>query len=232
MNNVTAPTALIIGASRGLGLGLVDEYLKRDWHVIATVRGERTEAHERLPNANGRLAIEQLDITIPAELEALKTRLARRTLDLLFVNAGISNGPRETIADVTTDDFIRVMVTNALAPMRVIEAFESLVSEGGTIGCMSSGLGSVADNTSGGWEVYRASKAGLNTLMRSFAARHCGDSRTFLLIAPGWIRTAMGGEQATFSIEENIPCVVDTISNASGTPGLHYLDYRGETVRW
>ena len=58
MNNAAAPTALIIGASRGLGLGLVDEYLKRDWHVIATVRGERTEAHERLPNANGRLAIE------------------------------------------------------------------------------------------------------------------------------------------------------------------------------
>jgi NAD(P)-dependent dehydrogenase (short-subunit alcohol dehydrogenase family) len=97
---------------------------------------------------------------------------------------------------------------------------------------MSSGLGSVADNENGGWEVYRGSKAALNTLMRSFAARHSGDPRTFLIIAPGWVRTDMGGSDAHLSVDESIPRVVDTMTAETGKPGLRYLNYRGETVRW
>jgi NAD(P)-dependent dehydrogenase (short-subunit alcohol dehydrogenase family) len=97
---------------------------------------------------------------------------------------------------------------------------------------MSSGLGSVAGKIDGGWEAYRASKAALNTLMRSFAARHRGDSRSLLLIAPGWVRTDMGGAQAALSVEESIPCVVDVVGAQTGRGGLQYLNYRGETVPW
>ncbi|GBQ19089.1 dehydrogenase [Acidiphilium acidophilum DSM 700] len=97
---------------------------------------------------------------------------------------------------------------------------------------MSSGLGSVADNTGGGWEVYRASKAALNTLMRSFAARHDGDARSMAIIAPGWVRTDMGGPGASLAIEESIPRVVDVLTAHAGKPGLRYLDYRGQTVAW
>ncbi len=95
-----------------------------------------------------------------------------RSFDLLFVNAGVTNDPQETVGEVSTEEFIRVMVTNALSPMRVIERLEELVPPAGTIAVMSSGLAAVADNEAGGWEVYRGSKAALNTLMRSFAARH------------------------------------------------------------
>jgi NAD(P)-dependent dehydrogenase (short-subunit alcohol dehydrogenase family) len=125
-----------------------------------------------------------------------------------------------------------VMVTNALSPMRVIETLGDLVSPTGTIGVMSSGLGSVADNEHGGWEVYRGSKAALNTLMRSYAARHRNDGRSLVIIAPGWVRTDMGGPHATLSIDQSIPRVVDTISAQAGKPGLRYLDYQGRTVRW
>src|SRR6202012_2277505 len=119
----------------------------------------------------------------------LRARLAGRQIDLLFVNAGVKNDDRETIADVSTDESIRVMVTNSLSPMRVIEAFQDLVRPNGTIGVMSSGQGSVTNNVNGNYEVYRGSKAALNMFMRSFAARHQDDTRTLLLMAPGWVRT-------------------------------------------
>jgi NAD(P)-dependent dehydrogenase (short-subunit alcohol dehydrogenase family) len=227
------PIALIIGASRGLGLALAEEYLQRGWHVVATVRGEaRTRLHDLAAKADGRLEVESVDIVEPEQLARLRARLAMRRFDLLFVNAGISNGPKETVGGVSTEEFMRVMVTNALSPMRVIETLESLVTPTGTIGVMSSGLGSVANNIAGGWEVYRASKAALNTLMRSFAARHSQDPRALVVIAPGWVRTEMGGPNATLEIEESIPRVVDVISSRSGNRGLRYLDYRGVEVPW
>jgi NAD(P)-dependent dehydrogenase (short-subunit alcohol dehydrogenase family) len=226
-------TVLIVGASRGLGLGLATKYLNRGCHVVATVRGSgRTPLHDLMARAGGRLEIAAVDINVPAQVDALRQHLQGRAFDLLFVNAGVSNSPNETVADVSTEEFSRVMVTNALSPMRVIEALLALVRPTGTIGVMSSGLGSVADNNDGGFEIYRTSKAALNMLMRSFAARHAGDPRTLLLIAPGWVRTDMGGPHADLSVEESTQGVVDAISRQSGKAGLHYLDYRGVTIRW
>jgi NAD(P)-dependent dehydrogenase (short-subunit alcohol dehydrogenase family) len=223
-------TALIIGASRGLGLALAQEYLKRGWRVVATVRGSgRTAPHDI---DDDRLEIEAVDIVEQEQISALHERLAGRAFDLLFVNAGVTNDPEEPIGAVSTDEFVRVMVTNTLGPMRVVEAFADLVRPGGTIGVMSSGLGSIADNLSGGWEVYRGSKAALNMYMRSFAIRHGLDRLTYLIVAPGWVRTEMGGADASLSIEESIPRVVDTITDQSGKPGLRYVDYRGQPVPW
>jgi NAD(P)-dependent dehydrogenase (short-subunit alcohol dehydrogenase family) len=97
---------------------------------------------------------------------------------------------------------------------------------------MSSGQGSVTNNTNGMREVYRGSKAALNTFMRSFAARHSGDPRAMVLMAPGWVRTDMGGPDGRLSIEESIPNLVRTLLSLQGKPGLQYLDYLGRTVPW
>ena len=224
---------LLIGASRGLGFALADEYLRRGWQVVATERNHLTSKLRDLhATADGRLTIENVDILDPHQIDALRARLQLRTFDLLFVNAGVTNDRRETIADVSTDEFMRVMVTNALAPMRVVETLQDLVPPNGTIGIMSSGQGSVSNNEKGGHEVYRGSKAALNMFMRSFAARHPADARTFLLMAPGWVRTDLGGPQATLTVEESIPKLVDTMSAQSGKAGLHYLDYQGRKVPW
>jgi len=232
-----APSAdkslLLIGASRGLGLALAAEYLKRGWHVVATERGSTpSKLRNLMETSGGRLKVETVDIVYPDQVAALRARLASSRFDLLFVNAGVKNDDRETIADVSTEEFIRVMVTNALSPMRVVETLQDLVVPKGTIGIMSSGLGSISNNESGGYEVYRGSKAALNTFMRSFAARHAGDPRTLLLMAPGWVRTDMGGTQARLSIEESIPNLANTMDAQAGKGGLQYLDYLGRTVPW
>lgn len=224
---------LLIGASRGLGYALAEEYLRRGWRVLATKRGSaRTRLDDLAQTSGGRLEVETVDITDPDQVRALRARLATSKFDLLFVNAGVTNDDRETIADVSTDEFVRVMVTNALSPMRVVEALQVLVPATGAIGVMSSGQGSVANNEQGNHEVYRASKAALNMLMRSFAARHRDDPRALLLLAPGWVRTDLGGPQARLSIEDSIPNLVKTIEAQEGKAGLQYLDYLGRPVPW
>ena len=226
-------TVLLVGASRGLGYAMAEEFLKRGWNVLGTVRGPaRTRLHDLSQRSPGRVEVETVDITMPDQIAALRTRLTDRTLDMLFVNAGVTNNPDETIGEVTMEEFIRVMVTNALSPMRVVEALYDIVANEGTIGVMSSGQGSVSNNTNGQREVYRGSKAALNTFMRSFAARHCADRRAMVLMAPGWVRTEMGGPNARLTIEESIPNLVSTLLAVQGKPGLQYLDYLGRTVPW
>jgi NAD(P)-dependent dehydrogenase (short-subunit alcohol dehydrogenase family) len=222
---------LLIGASRGLGFALAEEYLKRGWQVAATERSRTTsKLHDLQGSAGDRLEIETVDINFPDQVAALRARLASRKFDMLFVNAGV--GTREMIADISTDEFIRMMVTNALSPMRVVQSLQDLVLPKGTIGIMSSGQGSITNNENGHYEIYRGSKTALNMFMRSFAARHADDSRTLLLMAPGWVRTELGGAQARLSVEESIPNLANVVDAQAGKAGLQYLDYLGRTVPW
>ena len=212
---------------------MVDEWVRSGWHVTATVRGsERSGLHDLADRHPGTIAIERVDVTVPAQIEALHDRLTPGTFDLLFVNAGVADHRDGTVAETSTDEFVRVMVTNALGPLRVIEALEDLVEPSGTIGVMSSGQGSVTNNERGGHEVYRGSKAALNTFMRSYAARHRDGHRSLVLMAPGWVKTDLGGPDARLSIDDSIPNVVRTLDGLRDAPGLHYVDYLGNTVPW
>lgn len=235
-------TVLIVGASRGLGHAMARELVARGWHVIGTVRDEtvRTPLHDLADQAAGQVSIERLDMNDPEELTALHQRLAhdqdRTLIDILLLNAGTTAAQQTPLGEVSPADFVQVMTTNVLGPMRTIEKLEHLVAPRGLIAAMSSGQGSITNNTSGGREVYRASKAALNMSMRSFAARQAATSgkedRAFVLLAPGWINTDLGGAKAPYTVKESTPILVDLLTSRLGQPGLAYLDRFGDTVPW
>ncbi|CAG8296741.1 unnamed protein product [Penicillium olsonii] len=228
-----SPTILLIGASRGLGYAMAAEFLQKGWNVTGTVRGDsRTSLHELAENYSGRVEIETLDICQPDQIKSLDKRLSGKVFDALFVNAGTTNSDQtQTIGDVSTEEFIHVMVTNALSPMRVVESLAHHVGPTGLIGVMSSGQGSISNNETGQREVYRGTKAALNMYMRSFAARQ-PSSRPVVVMAPGWVKTELGGPDARLTIEESIPNLVNVIIAKRERPGLEYLDYLGRTVPW
>lgn len=260
------PHLLLVGASRGLGLALTEEFLTRGWEVTATIRGTPGPALGALiERFQTRLHIETLDITQDDMIDSLRSHLSRsmappatghpseqelpgmrdnpelagqsqkpRLFDMLFVNAGMTNDAPDTpIGCVSLQDFTQVMLTNALAPMRVIDKLEDLVNPAGLIGVMSSGQGSIANNASGLRELYRGSKAALNQFMRCYAARIATTApRPLALIAPGWVRTSLGGPDARFSIEETIPGVADVLIAQQGHPSLIYRDFNGNDVSW
>jgi NAD(P)-dependent dehydrogenase (short-subunit alcohol dehydrogenase family) len=173
---------LILGASRGLGLAMAEEWLKRGAKVIATQRSASRDLSELQGRYPGSLEIETVDIVEAASVHALRERLGGHRIDVLFVNAGICKAHEETPCAVDERDFVDMMLTNALGPMRAVELLENLVPANGAIAVMTSELGSIAGNR-GFWELYSSSKAALNMLMKCFSARHAGDPRALLLIA-------------------------------------------------
>ena len=224
------PTALLLGASRGLGLGLAREYLARQWRVIATARSKATELEALAKGAKGNLRIEQVDIADIDGVRELRETLADEKLGLLFLVAGISGSVPKPLHEVTPDEAARVFLTNAYFPITAAETFADLLKPKAAVAFMSSMLGSIADNDYGSWETYRMSKAALNMGARSFFHRH--SDHAVLSIAPGWVRTDMGGPSATFDVETSCRNVANAIEKHGKKAGHRYVNYDGTELPW
>ncbi len=220
-------TALIVGASRGLGLALAGELVRRGWAVTGT---QRTPSAELA--ATGATAIGEVDITNRAQVAALAARLAGQKFDLIFLNAGIMAGRGQNVGDIADADIIRLMMTNAIAPIRAADDLIGLAAPGATIAFMTSILGSIAGNLDGRMELYRASKAALNSLTRSFAARHAAEGFTVLSLHPGVVRTSMGGPEAPLDIDTSVTGLADVLERRAGTKTHVYVDYQDKTIPW
>ena len=230
MPTPASPVSLIVGASRGLGLGLVKELLSRGRRVIGTVRhlDRRTALHDLADASNGHLEIEAVDITAPYQIERLAEHLNGRAIDILMINSGVGEAGAADFAQA----FHRVMTTNVLGAMGALRALSPLIAEEGAAAVMSSGLGSVAGNTTGGFEPYRSSKAALNQSLRSFAVEHAAAPWSVTAIAPGWVRTDMGGADAPLDVETSMRGVATVLEGRLGQRGCAFLDYKGDTVPW
>lgn len=227
---MTAPRSiLIIGASRGLGLGLASEFAAQGWAVTATVRSAAQEA----PLQGLGVRVEQLEMTDSASLEQLAGRLSGQQFDVIFVNAGVAGPSHHSTAQASAEEMGQLFLTNAVAPLRVAERLlPNLAAEHGLIVFMSSILGSIEAGAGLGMPLYGASKAALNHLVQCFVRTQDNPQLGVLLMHPGWVRTDMGGADAPLDIDSSCKGMVQQVSAAVGQAGLSYLDYQGNALPW
>jgi len=222
-------SALIIGASRGLGLGLAKELLGRGWQVTATVRGVAKSTG--LEDFHAQVTMDVVDINDLDTVAPFVTRALDHQYDVVFINAGISGPETKTAADVTPDEIAHLFMTNAIAPVRLAEMLLPAVKPDGVLAFMSSILGSVS-LASGYAPLYSASKAALNSLTKAFVAGLKRKDLTVLTLHPGWVRTDMGGANADIDVETSVRGLADVLEKKLGAGGHEYLDYTGKTLPW
>ena len=227
---MTAPRSiLIIGASRGLGLGLAKAFVAQGWTVAATVRSAAQQAS--LQGLGVR--VEQLEMTDPASLEQLAGRLSGQQFDVIFINAGVAGPDHHSTAQASAEEMGQLFLTNAVAPLRVAERLlPNLAAEHGLIVFMSSILGSIETGAGMGMPLYGASKAALNHLTQCFVRSQNNPKLGVVLMHPGWVRTDLGGGDAPLDVDSSCKGMVEQVSAAVGQPGLHYLDYQGNPLPW
>ena len=217
------PNALILGASRVLGLGLAKELAGRGWTVTGTVRREEDKGGLEATGAGAVLA----DITDGSSLIGLKAAVSQ--LDLLFVNAGISEPADVEMID--EEGIGHLFMTNAVAPIRAALFLLDRMVANGMVAFMSSRMGSVALTMGENKAMYRASKAALNMLTRAMLPRF-GTDRPVLSFHPGWVATDMGGPGADLDVETSVRGMADVIEQRRGTPGSAFVDYSGAALAW
>ena len=218
------PHVLITGANRGLGLEFARQYKEAGWDVVATARQSSTELE-----ALG-VRVETLDMQDLDAVERFGDRLDR--LDLLIANAG-TYGPREVTSADEAREWAETFVTNTIAPFLLVQSVLPLVeTRRGKLIAVSTKMGSIEDNTSGGFIAYRSSKAALNMAWRSLAIEARNRGVTAAVLHPGWVQTRMGGASAPLEPEESIAGMRTVIDGLGVEQSGGFFSHDGTTVPW
>ncbi len=231
-----AQHVLITGANRGLGLEYVRQYLADDWLVTATCRQpeKARDLNALAETAAGRLTVQPLDVTDDRQIDNLRASVAATPVDVLINNAGIFGQTRGGFGEIDYAAWEQAFRVNVMAVMRMMEAFADAVaaSRQKTIVNMTSKMGSIADNGSGGMIVYRSTKAALNAATVSAAIDLGPRDIRVVALHPGWVRTDMGGPNALIDASESVTGMRRVIANLTPAQSGAFLDYKGQTVPW
>jgi len=230
------PSTLITGANRGLGLEFAKQNLADNWKVYAACRdpSSASELRRLADGSRGKLLVLSVDVSDLANVRAAAVELKGKPIDLLLNNAGIG-GPRgQTIGNIDYETWARVLDVNTLGPMRVSEAFVDNVarSDRKLIVTITSGMGSISDNSSGGAFAYRTSKAAVNMVMRSLAVDLAPRGITCVVINPGWVRTDMGGPNARLTAAESVTAMRRLIDKLGPAQSGKFFNHDGREYAW
>ena len=206
-------TVLITGANRGIGLSLVKNYLAQGWQVHATYRSEKS-SQDLLELEGDNLTCHPLDVTDYQGLSEFANALP--ALDVLINNAGYYGPKGYGFGNTDIDEWRKVLEINTIAPLKLVEALFPNLQKGQLkkIACLSSKVGSMTENTSGGGYIYRSSKAALNSVVKSLSNDLSSQDFTVLALHPGWVQTEMGGPNALIDTQTSAAGLVEVIESA------------------
>ncbi|TDJ61950.1 MAG: SDR family oxidoreductase [Proteobacteria bacterium] len=231
-----ASTILITGANRGIGFELTQQYAEAGWRVIACCREpEKAQALDGVRSDHGeQVSIHRLDVTKSEPIKALVTSMEDTPIDILLNNAGIYGQRDASLGNIDEDRWLETFRVNTIAPIKVMETFIDVVaaSKRKVFATITSKMGSIADNTSGGSYVYRSSKAALNAAMKSAANDLEGRGISVVVIHPGWVQTDMGGPSALLSVEQSAKSIRELLGRVSIEDTGKFFNYDGTVIPW
>ncbi|HWJ94280.1 MAG TPA: SDR family oxidoreductase [Telluria sp.] len=221
------PTALIIGASRGIGRELARQYKADGWRVIATARKSEDCAALQQLGAEAHA----LDVNSPEAIGGLGWKLDDEKIDVAWLVAGVY-GPRHD-GFPTQEEFDNVMHTNVLSAMRLIPIVAPLVANAhGKLAVLSTRMASMGTRTSAGGSLYRASKAALNSVLVDASLTYGPQGATCVAFHPGWVQTDMGGSGAPLTVEHSVSDLRATLAKLDAKANGHFLNHDGTPIPW
>jgi len=229
-------SVLITGANRGLGFEFTRQYLDDGWRVFASCRNPAgaDKLKDLAKGAGENLTVVEIDVTKPESIRKAANELDGTAIDLLINCAGVTGPSGQRAGNVNYDSWPHVFDVNTMGPLRVLEAFIDPVarSKRKLVVNISSGMGSLADNTSGGSIAYRSSKAALNMVMRSASIDLASRGISSVVVNPGWVRTDMGGPNATLSPQESVTAMRRLIEKLDSGQSGKFFHYDGSEYPW
>ena len=229
-------TVLITGASRGIGLEFTRQYAGMGWNVLACCRNINTATGlTQMAQQNDRITLYSLDVRDRAAIDKLATELSGTVIDVLIANAGIYGDSRgHGFGNLDYQAWMNTLETNVLGAVKVAEAFYPHLKRGKqpVIAALSSQMGSIADNGSGGSILYRSSKAALNAAMKSIAIDVRADGVGVLIFHPGWVKTDMGGPGALIDAQISVAGMIEQIKQFDLSRSGQFIKYDGSMLPW
>jgi NAD(P)-dependent dehydrogenase (short-subunit alcohol dehydrogenase family) len=227
---------LITGANRGIGLEAAAQFARAGWRVYACCREPaRASALKSLvQKSDGGVSVHRLDVTDAAQRQALAQELHDAPIDILLNNAGVYGQRGATFGNTDPQSWLETFATNIIAPMKISEALVEHVarSRRKIIASVSSQMGSIADNSSGGHYVYRSSKAALNAVMKSMAIDLKARGIIAVILHPGWVQTDMGGPDALISVEQSVTAMRGILERLTVEDSGTFFDIDGSVLPW
>lgn len=226
-------TVLITGTSRGIGLEFTKQYAEDGWHVIACCREpERALALQNLAKTRANIQLVDLDVANFSQIDAASTQLNNVPIDLLINNAGVY--PESSLNDTDFNDWATAFKINSMAPLKMAQAFLPNLIQGKLkkIVTLTSKMGSIDDNTSGGAYIYRSSKVAANMVMKSLSLDLASRGIAVGMLHPGWVITDMGGPNGLIDAQTSVSGLRNIIENLTLENSGRFIAYDGKEIAW
>ena len=232
---MTNPTILITGANRGIGLTLTERFAEDGWQVLACCRNPADAGQLHVLAERGMaIEIHALDVTNYAQMAALADQLGARPIDILLSNAGIYGSKSAGFGEINAQEWRQVLEVNTIAPLMLVQAFVEQVaaSQQKLVAVMSSKVGSIADNSSGGSYMYRSSKTAVNQVVKSLSIDLAERGISVISLHPGWVQTEMGGPNAEISTDQSVSGLKSILQSAGPAQSGQFIEYDGSGIPW